>query len=190
MSEAPASAATVPESERRRLLRIGMLGCGTALLVLLVLASIVGYLVARHPRQFRSALGAVFTTLEDEIERNFSSQVSPEDRQEFRAARARFHDAWNAGRIDMTAADSLRRRLMQESRKDRMTPEDVRALTRFLDTLAREVPRPLTRSAGARFPSRRRIFASAPGPAEGAWGMLPPGHLVAWGMLTPGHPVG
>src|ERR1051326_4720941 len=104
---------------------VGLVGCGPALLVRLVLAPIVGYVVARHPRQFRSALGAVFATLEDEVERNFSSQVSPAERQEFRAARARFHDAWNAGRIDMTTADSLRRRLMQESRKERMTPEDV-----------------------------------------------------------------
>jgi len=188
VSDAPARAdAAVPESERRRFLRIGMLGCGTALLVLLVLASIVGYVVARHPRQFRSALGAVFATLEDEIERNFSSRVSPEERQEFRAARARFHDAWNAGRIDMTTADSLRRRLMQESRKERMTPEDVRALTRFLDDLAREAPRPGTRSA--RYEIRHCPRGMLPPDHPLAWGTLPPGRSAARGTVPPDRPV-
>jgi hypothetical protein len=130
----------VPESERRRLLRVGILGCGTVLLILVVLATIVGYLVARNPRQFRTALGAVFETLEGEIEKSFAPEVTAAERQEFHAARARFHDAWNAGRIDMPAADALRRRLMRESRKDRLSPEDVRSLTRFLETLARGVP--------------------------------------------------
>ena len=139
MSEGPARE-PVPESERRRLLRLGILGCGTVLLVLVALATIVGYVVARNPRQFRAALGAVFETLEGEIEKSFSPEVSAPERQEFRAARERFHDAWNAGTIDMTAADALRRRLMRESRKDRLSPEDVRALTRFLDTLARGTP--------------------------------------------------
>jgi hypothetical protein len=139
VSEAPAGA-PVPESERRRLLRLGILGCGTVLLILVVLTTIVGYLVARNPRQLRTALGAVFDTLESEIEKSFAPEVTAAERQEFHGARARFHDAWNAGRIDMPAADALRRRLMRESRKDRLSPEDVRSLTRFLETLARGVP--------------------------------------------------
>ena len=136
MSEAPAGG-PAPESERRRLLRLGMLGCGTALLVLIVLGTVVGYVLARHPRQFRAALGAVFETLEGEIEKSFSPEVTAAERQEFRAARERFHDAWNAGRIEMPVADELRRRLMRESRKESLSPEDVRSLTRYLDALSR-----------------------------------------------------
>ena len=136
MSEAPAPG-PVPESERRRLLRLGILGCGTALLVLIVLGTVVGYVVSRHPRQFRAALGAVFETLENEVEKNFSPDVTAADRQEFRAARERFHDAWNAGRIEMPAVDALRRRLLVESLKERLSPEEVRSLTRFFDTLSR-----------------------------------------------------
>jgi hypothetical protein len=114
-----------------------MLGCGSALLILLVAASLVGYFVARHPRQLRGALGALFGTLEDSLEKNFTADVTAADREEFRAARARFHAAWDAGKIDMTAADAVRRRLLLESRKARLGPEDVRGLARFLDRIAR-----------------------------------------------------
>lgn len=140
MSDGPA------ESNRRKALRIGMLGCGSALLILLVVGTLVGWFVARHPRQLRSALGAFLGTIEDSLERNFGPDVSAADRAEFRAARARFDAAWNAGRIDMNAADSLRRRLMIESRKARLGPADVRGLARFLDRLA-GVPVPAARAA-------------------------------------------
>jgi hypothetical protein len=113
-----------------------MLGCGSALLILVIAASLVGYFVARHPRQLRGALGALFDTLEDSLEKNFTADVSAADRQEFRAARERFHAAWGAGRIDMNGADALRRRLLEESRKPRLGPADVRELSRFLDRLA------------------------------------------------------
>lgn len=129
--------APAPESERRRLLRLGIVGCGTIILVVLAIGTIVGIAVSRHPRQFRAALGTIFETLEGEIEKNFAPEVSAADRQEFAAARRRFHDAWNSGRIDMNAADALRRRLMREAQKDVLTPEDVRALTRFLDSLSK-----------------------------------------------------
>jgi len=123
-----------------------MLGCGSALLILLVAGALVGWFVSRHPRQLRSALGAFFDTLEDSLERNFSADVSPAEREEFRAARKRFHAAWNAGKIDMSAADVLRRRLMIESQKERLGPDDVRGLSRFLDRLA-ETPAPAARAA-------------------------------------------
>ena len=139
MSAAEAGAPP-PESERRRLLRLGILGCGTVLLVLLILATVVGYVVAHHPQQLRRALGAVFETLEDELVKNFSAEVTTAQRQEFRAARARFHDAWNAGKIDVNAADALRRRLMKESQKDRLSPSDVEALIRFFDRLSGTAP--------------------------------------------------
>jgi hypothetical protein len=128
------------ESNRRKALRIGMLGCGSALLILLVAGTLVGYFVARHPRQLRGALGALFDTLEDSLEKNFGLDVSAADRAEFRAARERFHAAWNAGKIDMSAADALRRRLMLEGRKPRLGPADVRDLARFLDRLAGTAP--------------------------------------------------
>lgn len=124
------------ESNRRKALRIGILGCGSALLILLVVGALVGYFVAKHPRQLRSALGGLFDTLEDSLEKNFGPDVSAADREEFRAARERFHAAWNAGKIDMSAAEPLRRRLMLESRKERLGPSDVRSLARFLDRLA------------------------------------------------------
>ncbi|HET9794713.1 MAG TPA: hypothetical protein VFS34_09645 [Thermoanaerobaculia bacterium] len=124
------------ESDRRKALRIGMLGCGSALLILLVAGSLVGVFVARHPRQLRGALGALFAALEDSLEKNFTPDVSAADRQEFRAARSRFHAAWDAGKIDMTTADALRRRLLLESRKPRLGPDDVRELARYLDRLA------------------------------------------------------
>ncbi|HWC64954.1 MAG TPA: hypothetical protein VG777_02645 [Thermoanaerobaculia bacterium] len=130
MSSGPA------ESNRRKALRIGMLGCGSALLILLVAGSLVGWFVSRHPRQLRGALGALFDTLEDSLERNFGPDVSAADRAEFQAARERFHAAWNEGKIDMNAADALRRRLMLEGRKPRLGPADVRGLARFLDRLS------------------------------------------------------
>lgn len=139
MSASPAGG-PAPESERRRLLRLGILGCGTALLVLIVLGTVVGFVLSRHPRQLRAALGAVFGTLASEVEKSFSTDVTAAERQEFRAAWERFHDAWNAGRIEMPAADALRRRLLRESGKERISPEDVRSLTRFLDSLARGTP--------------------------------------------------
>ncbi len=130
MNAAPA------ESDRRKALRIGMLGCGSALLIVIVAGSVAGIVVARHPALLRSFLGSLFTSLEDSLEKNFSPDVGGAEREEFRAARARFHSAWNAGTVDMRAADALRRRLLEESRKDRLGPEDVRALARFFDRLA------------------------------------------------------
>ena len=135
MNGAPGPA-PAPESERRRLLRLGIVGCGTVILVVLALGTVVGLMVARHPQRFRAALGAIFETLEGEIEKNFSPGVSAADRQEFRDARRRFHDAWNSGRIDIDSADALRRRLMHEAQQDGLTPADVRSLTRFLNALA------------------------------------------------------
>lgn len=140
MSGAPA------ESDRRKALRIGMLGCGSALLILLLAASVVGYFVARHPRQLRGALGSLFDSLEDSLEKNFAADVPAADREEFRAARERFHAAWEAGKIDMRGADALRRRLLEESRKPRLGPADVRELTRFLDRLS-GASAPATRAA-------------------------------------------
>jgi hypothetical protein len=113
-----------------------MLGCGSALLILLVAGSLVGYFVAKHPRQLRGALGTLFASLEDSLEKSFSTDVTAAERQEFRDARARFHAAWDSGQIDMAAADALRRRLLLESRKPNLGPEDVRDLARFLDRLA------------------------------------------------------
>jgi hypothetical protein len=124
------------ESDRRKALRIGMLGCGSALLILVVAGSLAAFFVARRPELVRSFLGSLFSSLEDSLEKNFSPEVGAADREEFRAARERFHAAWNAGNVDMKAADALRRRLLSESRKDRLGPDDVRALARFLDRLA------------------------------------------------------
>jgi hypothetical protein len=113
-----------------------MLGCGSALLIFLLTASVVGFLVARDPHQLRGVLGALFDSLENSLEKNFAPDVAPADRQEFRAARERFHAAWEAGKIDMRGTDALRRRLLEESRKPRLGPADVRELSRFLDRLA------------------------------------------------------
>ena len=136
------------ESDRRKALRIGMLGCGSALLILVVAGSVAAFFMARHPELVRSFLGSLFTSLEDSIEKNFAPEVGPAEREEFRDARARFHAAWNAGKIDMNAADALRRRLISESRKERLGPEDVRALARFLDRLAgAPAPAPAARAA-------------------------------------------
>jgi len=143
-----AEAGGPPESARRRKLRLGMLGCGSLLLGFLVIATITGYVVSRHPREFRSALGALFESLEDSLAASFSARVTPAQREEFRAARARFHEAWIAGRIDMGTADLLRRRLLKEAKKPRLEPEDVEDLTRFLDRLAgRPAAPPATRAA-------------------------------------------
>jgi hypothetical protein len=125
-----------PESERRRRLRLGILGCGTILLVFLVLGSVVAYVIAHHPQTFRSAFGAIFSTLEDDLMKNFSPEVTGAQREEFRAARGRFQDAWISGKIDLNAADALRRRLMKESQKNRLSPSDVEGLTLFLNRLS------------------------------------------------------
>lgn len=147
MSDAPGAGAP-SESPRRRRLRLGLLGCGSLLLAFMIVATIAGYVVSRHPREFRTALGALFESLEDSMAANFSARVTPAEREEFRAARARFHEAWNAGRIDMNTADLLRRRLLRDSRKPRLEPGDVEDLTRFLNRLAgRPSAPPVTRAA-------------------------------------------
>jgi hypothetical protein len=144
---AAAGAGGSPESPRRRRLRLGLLGCGSLLLAFVVAATIAGYVVSRYPREFRAALGALFESLEESMATNFSARVTPAEREEFRAARARFHEAWNAGRIDLTTADLLRRRLLRDSGKPRLEPDDVENLTQFLNRLSgRPSAPPATRS--------------------------------------------
>ena len=122
--------------KNREYLKVGMVGCGSVLLLFLVMATVVGSLVSRHPEQYRAVLLKAFDALEDGLTDSFAADVSPADRAAFAGARERFRREWIAGRIPASAADRLRRRLIADSRKGRLGPEDVRSLTRFLDGLA------------------------------------------------------
>ena len=122
--------------KNRESLKVGMVGCGSVLLLFLVIATVVGSLVSRHPEQFRAVLLKAFDTLEDGLADSFAADVTPADRAAFSAARERFRRGWLSGGIPASAADRLRRRLITDSRKGRLGPEDVRSLTKFLDGLA------------------------------------------------------
>jgi hypothetical protein len=127
----------------------GILGCGSLLLVFLVMATLVVSLVSRHPDRYRSVVGKLFDAFEDEIAQSFDSEVSAADRAAFARARERFRIAWNAGELPPSAADRLRRRLLADSRKGRFGASDVRSLTDFLDQLStrRNAPAPAPRPA-------------------------------------------
>ncbi|MGH9443647.1 MAG: hypothetical protein ACRD16_15390 [Thermoanaerobaculia bacterium] len=130
------------QAERvRAFLRAGMVGCGSLLLVFLVMATLIGSFVSRHPDRYRSLLATVFDSLEDELAKSFAPDVTAADRAAFASARERFRLAWAAGRLPATAADRLRRRLLSAARKGRLAASDVRSLTTFLNGLASGGPR-------------------------------------------------
>jgi hypothetical protein len=119
-----------------------MLGCGGVLLLFLLMATIIGSLVSRHPDRFRTLLASAFDAIEDELGRGFGPDVTAADRAEFAAARHRFRKAWVAGELPPSAADRLRRRLIADSRKSPLGRSDVRALSDFLNRMAAESRRP------------------------------------------------
>ena len=122
----------------RGILKAGMLGCGGALLLFLLMATLIGSLVSRHPDRYRPLLAKAFDAIEDELARDFEPDVSAADRADFAEARERFRRAWNAGKLPPSAADSLRRRVIADSRRSRFGRGEVRALTDFLNHLAAE----------------------------------------------------
>lgn len=120
----------------RAYLKAGMLGCGSVLLLFLIMVTLIGSLVSRHPDRYRVVLAKVFDTLEDGLVQGFGPDVSAADRAAFAVARARFRRAWTAGALPASAADRLRRRLISDSGKSRFGPAEVRSLTNFLNELA------------------------------------------------------
>ena len=126
----------------RTILKAGMVGCGSVLLLFLIMATVVGSLVSRHPDRFRTVLASAFDALEDELAKGFGPDVTPADRARFAAARARLRAEWIAGKLPADAGDRLRRRLVAESRKSPIRASDVRSLTDFLERLASEPRRP------------------------------------------------
>ena len=120
----------------RESLKTGMVGCGSVLLFFLVMTTLIGSLVSRHPDRFRPVLAKLFDALEDGLVQDFGPDVTPADRAAFAAARERFRREWTAGRLPASSADRLRRRLISDSRKGRFGAADVRSLTKFLNDLA------------------------------------------------------
>lgn len=125
-----------PDEKLRGCLKTGMLGCGSVLLLFLVMATLVGSFVSRHPDRYRTVLAKVFDAIEDEISRGFGPDVTASDRAAFAEARERFRRAWAAGELPPSAADRLRRRLISDSRKSRFGRAEIKALTDFLNDLA------------------------------------------------------
>ena len=128
-----------PENSSENLrgcLKAGILGCGGALLVFLVMAVLAVSVVSRHPGRYRPVLGKLFDALEEEIAQEFGSDVTPADRAAFASARDRFRSGWAEGRVPASAADGLRRRLISDARKSRLDRAEARALTDYLNRLA------------------------------------------------------
>ncbi len=120
----------------RTSLKTGMVGCGSVLLFFLVMATLIGSLVSRHPDSFRPVLAKLFDTLEDGLAQDFGPDVTAADRAAFAGARDHFRREWTASRLPASAADRLRRRLISDSRKGRFGAAEVRSLTNFLNNLA------------------------------------------------------
>lgn len=125
-----------------------MVGCGSAVLIFLLAAAIVGSAVSSHPERFRAVLASVFDYVAKDILSHADSSVTAADRREFGEAYSRFRSAWLAGRIDSRGFGQLRRRLMSEMQKEHFRHEDLGSLVRFFEDLA-------SGPAPARSPSSR-----------------------------------
>lgn len=126
--------------DQRRILKNVILGFGSVMLVLLASGAVgIAYLSSR-PARLRTVMSSLFDTLEAEVERSFSSAVSPAERAEFEAAREKVRRAFLAGRMSSERVDRLRRRLLFESRRGVLEGPDVRSLTQFLNSLGAEAP--------------------------------------------------
>ena len=126
----------------RGCLKTGLIGCGSAILAGMLLASIAVLVVSENPTRVRAVLAAALDVLEGNILSHCDASVTPADRAEFERAYSRFREAWLAGRIDSRGAEELRGRTMDELQKDRFRQEDVRSLARFFEGLASRAESP------------------------------------------------
>jgi hypothetical protein len=137
-----------PDTPARGCLKTGVIGCGSAILAVLLLLSVAGLVVSSNPARLRAVLAGAFDVFEGSILSHCDASVTEADREEFGRAYSRFRAAWLAGRIDSRSTEEFRKRMVDELQRDRFKKEDLRSLARFLDGLAPRSEVPASRRRG------------------------------------------
>src|SRR5262245_12407238 len=102
-----------------------MVGCGGVLLAIIALAVLAFRLVLSNPGSYRIVTASLYDSLEEAVERRFSYDVRADQRRAFRQAAERARAAMAAGRMPAAREHAVRRRLLEESRREILRPADV-----------------------------------------------------------------
>ncbi len=121
------------ETARKRrdgCLKWGLVGCGVASVLV-----IVGLLFVLS--NAKKLMGLAFDKMGDQVIAATTPDVSPAEKDQFRAALARFAENAKSGAIQPADVQAWQATVMGALGKGRITPQDLRGLTAWLEVHAR-----------------------------------------------------